>query len=44
LNSNPHDAAWLIRITLANQAEVSQLMDAKAYEAFVAEKEKEASA
>lgn len=44
LNSNPHDAAWLIRITLANQVEISQLMDAKAYEAFVAEKEKEASA
>ena len=44
LNSNPHDAAWLIRITLANQGDLSQLMDAKAYEAFVAEKEKEASA
>jgi glycine cleavage system H protein len=44
LNSNPHDAAWLIRIILANQADLSNLMDAKAYEAFVAEKEKEASA
>jgi len=44
LNSNPHDAAWLIRINVANQAELSQLMDAKAYEAFVVEKEKEASA
>lgn len=44
LNSDPHDAAWLIRITLADQAELTKLMDAKAYEAFIAEKNKEASA
>jgi glycine cleavage system H protein len=44
LNSDPHNAAWLIKITGADAAEVAKLMDAKAYEAFVAEKEKEASA
>lgn len=44
LNSDPHNAAWLIRIKIADQAEVSKLMDGKAYEDFVAEKNKEASA
>ena len=44
LNSDPHNAAWLIKITGADPAEVAKLMDAKAYEAFIAEKEKEASA
>jgi glycine cleavage system H protein len=44
LNSNPHDTAWLIRIKLADQADLNKLMDAKAYEAFIAEKNKEASA
>ncbi|MDP9340133.1 MAG: glycine cleavage system protein GcvH [Acidobacteriota bacterium] len=44
LNSDPHRAAWLIKITVADAGEVSRLMDVKAYEAFIAEKEKEASA
>jgi glycine cleavage system H protein len=44
LNSDPHSAAWLIRIKVADQSEVAKLMDAKAYEAFIAEKNKEASA
>jgi glycine cleavage system H protein len=44
LNSDPHKSAWLIRVKLADQAELAQLMDAKAYEAFVSEKNKEASA
>jgi glycine cleavage system H protein len=44
LNSDPHDAAWLIKITGPDPAEVAKLMDAKAYEAFIAEKEREASA
>jgi glycine cleavage system H protein len=44
LNSDPHKSAWLIRIKLADQAELAKLMDAKAYEAFVSEKNKEASA
>jgi glycine cleavage system H protein len=39
VNSDPHSAAWLIKIKLANPAEVSGLMDAAAYQAFVSEKE-----
>jgi len=44
INSDPHGAAWLIRVRLANPAEVKALMDAKAYEKFIAEKGQEASA
>jgi glycine cleavage system H protein len=44
LNSDPHKSAWLIRIKLADQAELAKLMDAKAYEAFISDKNKEASA
>ena len=44
LNSDPHNSAWLIRIKVADQSELSKLMDGKAYEAFIAEKNKEASA
>ena len=44
INSDPHGAAWLIKVRLANPAELQALMDAPAYEAFVADKGKEASA
>jgi glycine cleavage system H protein len=44
LNSDPHKSAWLIRVKLADPVELAKLMDAKAYEAFVSEKNKEASA
>ena len=46
INTDPHGAAWLIKIKLANPAELKDLMDAAAYEAFIAdaEKNKEASA
>jgi glycine cleavage system H protein len=44
LNSDPHGAGWLIKVKLANPAELSGLMDGPAYEAFIAEKGKEASA
>lgn len=44
LNSDPHSAAWLIKITVADPGEVEKLMDVNAYETFIAEKEKEASA
>jgi glycine cleavage system H protein len=46
INSDPHGAAWLIKVRLANPAELKDLMDAAAYEAFIAEadKGKEASA
>jgi glycine cleavage system H protein len=39
VNSDPHGSAWLIRIKLSNPAEISGLMDAAAYQAFVSEKE-----
>ncbi len=39
VNSDPHGAAWLIKIKLANPADVSGLMDAAAYQAFISEKE-----
>ncbi len=44
INSDPHGAAWLIKVRLANPADVAKLMDAAAYEAYVAEKAKETSA
>ena len=44
LNNDPHGAAWLIRVKLANPSEVSKLMDTAAYESYVAEKEKDHSA
>jgi glycine cleavage system H protein len=39
LNTDPHGAAWLIKIKLSNPSEVSGLMDAAAYQAFISEKE-----
>jgi glycine cleavage system H protein len=44
INSDPHGAAWLIKARLANPAELNTLMDAAAYEAFIVDKGKEASA
>ena len=44
INTDPHGAGWLIKIKLPNAAELGSLMDAVAYEAFIAEKKKEASA
>ena len=44
LNTDPHDSAWLIKVRLANPTEVSKLMDAAAYDAYIAEKSKETSA
>jgi glycine cleavage system H protein len=44
LNSDPHTSAWLIRVKLADPSELNQLMDAKTYEAFISDKNKEASA
>jgi glycine cleavage system H protein len=44
INTDPHGAAWLIKIKLANPAEISGLMNAAAYEAFIADKAKETSA
>ena len=38
INKDPHGGAWLVKIKLSNPAEVSGLMDAAAYQAYVAEK------
>ena len=43
INNDPHAAGWLVKIKLSNPAEVSALMDAVAYEAYIEEKKKEAS-
>jgi glycine cleavage system H protein len=44
INSDPHGAAWLVKIRLANPEELNGLMDGPAYEAYIAAKGKEASA
>ena len=44
INQDPHGAAWLAKIRLANSSEVSNLMNAAEYEAYVADKSKEHSA
>ena len=44
INSDPHGGAWLIKVRLSNSAETKSLMDAAAYEAFISQKNKEASA
>jgi len=44
LNQDPHGAAWLLKLKASNPAEAKSLMDATAYEAYIAEKEKEANA
>lgn len=41
INSDPHGAAWLIKVRLTNAAELGGLMDAAGYEAYIAEKGKE---
>ena len=44
LNLDPHGAAWLLKVRLADPKELDSLMDAVAYQAFIAEKVKEHSA
>ena len=44
INRDPHGTAWLIKLQLSNPAELAGLMDAAAYQAYIAEKEKEHSA
>jgi glycine cleavage system H protein len=44
INSDPHGAAWLVKIKLTNPAELDKLMDGAGYEAYIAAKGKEASA
>jgi len=44
INSDPHGAAWLVKVRLTDPGEISGLMDAVAYQAYIAEKAKEHSA
>ena len=44
INKDPHGKAWLIKLKLADSSAVGKLMNAAAYEAFIADKQKEASA
>jgi glycine cleavage system H protein len=44
INTDPHSTAWLIKLKLADPKEVTGLMDAAAYEAYIAEQAKEHSA
>jgi glycine cleavage system H protein len=44
INTDPHGTAWLIKVRLANATELSGLMDAATYEAYIAAKSTEASA
>ena len=37
INQDPHQAAWLVKVTLADPGQVAQLMDAAQYEQFVRE-------
>jgi glycine cleavage system H protein len=44
INTDPHNSAWLIKVKLADPKEVSSLMDAAAYQAYISEAAKEHSA
>lgn len=44
VNKDPHGAAWLIKIRMADPKEAAALMDAAAYQAYINEKAKEQSA
>ncbi|MFZ3215293.1 MAG: glycine cleavage system protein GcvH [Candidatus Acidiferrales bacterium] len=44
INTDPHNTAWLLKLKLADPKEVAGLMDAAAYQAYIAEQAKEHSA
>jgi len=44
INSDPHGQGWLIKVRLKNRSEVDGLMDAAAYEAYVAVSSQQAAA
>jgi glycine cleavage system H protein len=44
INKDPHGSAWLIKVRLADPKEAAGLMDAAAYESYIADKAKEHSA
>jgi len=35
VNSDPHGAAWMMKVKLADPAAIGGLMDARAYQAYV---------
>lgn len=39
INSDPYDAAWMVKIELSDPTELEKLLDAAGYEAYVASKE-----
>ena len=41
INKDPHGSAWLVKIRLSDPKEAANLMDGKAYEAYVATQAKE---
>lgn len=38
INSDPHGAAWLVKMRLADPGEICALMDSAAYDAYIATK------
>jgi glycine cleavage system H protein len=44
INSDPHNAGWLIKVKITKPDELKSLMDAAAYQAYIDEKEKGHSA
>jgi glycine cleavage system H protein len=44
INQDPHGSAWLVKIRLSDPQEAASLMDAAAYQAYIAAKAKEHSA
>jgi glycine cleavage system H protein len=44
INQDPHGAAWLVKIRLADPKEAAGLMDAAAYQVYIAAQAKEHSA
>jgi glycine cleavage system H protein len=42
VNQDPHGAAWMVRIKLTDPAELGGLLDAAAYQKFIAEKDSSA--
>ena len=42
VNQDPHGAGWMVRIKLTDPAELGGLLDAMAYQAFIAEKDSSA--
>jgi len=41
INSDPHGDAWLIKVRLDDPKQLNALMDSVAYQAYIAEKDKE---